>query len=277
MRPILTVGLATYDDYDGVFFTIQSIRMHHMAENIEFIVLDNNPESKHGEETKKFVETQVKGKYIPYTDKSSSFSKYEIIKYATGKYYLGLDCHVLLMPDAISHLLRYFEQHYNCRDIVQGPLVYDDLHHISTHFEPGWSGGMYGKWQTDKESFDRGIPFEIQMNGMGLFACETSNWPLINPHFKGFGGEEFYIQEKFRCNGGKAMCLPQLQWMHRFARPHGIPYKNIWEDRVWNYYLGWWELFPDVNHPMILSIEEHFQQYLSMKTINDIFEEVINL
>ena len=38
----LTIGMATYDDYDGVFFTIQSLRMHHRICNtdaVQFVVM----------------------------------------------------------------------------------------------------------------------------------------------------------------------------------------------------------------------------------------------
>ena len=272
----LTIGFSIYDDYDGIFFTIQSLRMHHDLSDVEFIVIDNNPHSSQGKETKKFVENDVKGKYIPYTEKQSSFTKYEAIKHAGGKYYLGLDCHVLLMPNSISSLLKYFEEHVDCKDLIQGPLIYDDLVSISTHFKPVWSGGMYGTWDTD-DRYKEGKPFEIPMNGMGLFAFETTNWPGINQNFKGFGGEEWYIQEKFRNNGGKCVCLPQLKWLHRFNRPLGIPYVNTWEDRVWNYHLGWWELYNDVNHPLIRSIDEHFKDYISVQSIEQIFEDIINL
>jgi hypothetical protein len=41
--------------------------------------------------------------------------------------------------------------------------------------------------------------------------------------------------------GGKAICLPQFKWMHRFGRPNGVPYKLALEDRVWNYFVGWLE------------------------------------
>ena len=52
----LTVSMATYDDYDGCFFSIQSIRMHQdLPENTEFLVLDNNPESAHGKQLKHFA------------------------------------------------------------------------------------------------------------------------------------------------------------------------------------------------------------------------------
>jgi hypothetical protein len=272
----LSIGTSVFDDYNGIYFTIQSLRMHHNLTDAEFIVIDNNPDSKQGTETKKFVENDVKGKYIPYSDKQSTFTKYEALKYASRNYYLGLDCHVMLMPNAINELMHYFVTNPECKNLVQGPLIYDDIKSISTHFKPEWSGGMYGTWQTD-ERYKQDDPFSIPMNGMGLFACETRYFPQINQNFKGFGGEEWYFHEKIRRNGGHCICLPQLQWLHRFNRPDGIPYINTWEDRLRNYYIAWWELYPDVNHPMILSIEEHFKQYLSMDKINEIFEEVINL
>jgi hypothetical protein len=41
----LTIGMATYDDYDGVYFTIQSIRLSNpeLDGAVEFVVIDNNP------------------------------------------------------------------------------------------------------------------------------------------------------------------------------------------------------------------------------------------
>ena len=80
------------------------------------------------------------------------------------------------------------------------------------------------------------------MQGMGLFACRRVIWPDFNPAFRGFGGEEWYIHEKFRRNGGHVLCLPFLRWLHRFNRPQGIPYRNTFEDRIWNYLVGFQEL-----------------------------------
>ena len=50
----LTVSMATYNDYDGVYFTIQSIRLNHNID-CEFLVLDNNPLSKHSFALKNFL------------------------------------------------------------------------------------------------------------------------------------------------------------------------------------------------------------------------------
>jgi hypothetical protein len=42
----LTVGMATYDDYDGVYFSIQALRIYHpeILDGVEFIVIDNHPD-----------------------------------------------------------------------------------------------------------------------------------------------------------------------------------------------------------------------------------------
>jgi hypothetical protein len=59
---------------------------------------------------------------------------------------------------------------------------------------------------------------------MGVFSCRKGAWPGFNPMFRGFGGEEGYIHEKFRQAGGRCLCLPWLRWTHRFGRPAGIGY-----------------------------------------------------
>lgn len=41
----MTIGMAVYDDYDGVYFTIQATRLLQAADidDIAFLILDNNP------------------------------------------------------------------------------------------------------------------------------------------------------------------------------------------------------------------------------------------
>jgi hypothetical protein len=282
MKKLLTIGMATYDDYDGVFFTIQGLRMYHEACNtdvVEYVVLDNNPNSESGKATQRFVENGLNklGRYIPKEDKCSSFNKYEIAKHALGKYVLILDCHVLLVQNAINSLLDYYLENKNCKDLVQGPLVYDDLNNVSTHFDPNWSGDMYGTWGTDHEKYKLNKPFEILMQGMGLCSFEKKNWPGISEHFKGFGGEEGYIAEKFRRNGGKNICLPKLGWLHRFGRPLGVKYPLILEDRIWNYFVGWLEITQDPEHEMIKQIFTYFKPKIPEGSIENIFSQATNL
>jgi len=261
---LLTIGMAVYDDYDGVYFTLQSLRMYHKicnTDQIEFIVIDNNPNGKHSPVISKLMKT-VNGKYIPYTEKASSFNKYKVVEQSTGKYVIIMDCHVLLVENAIDILLDYYNNHPNCKDLIQGPLLYNDLKTISTHFDQVFRGHMYGIWATNKEAYNKGEPFEIPMQGMGFLSFERANWPGINNNFIGFGAEEWYIAEKFRQNGGKNICIPQLKWVHRFDGPEGVKYPLCLEDRVWNYFVGWYELYKDYNHQMIKDAYNHFKNEL---------------
>jgi hypothetical protein len=85
------------------------------------------------------------------------------------------------------------------------------------------------------------------MQGLGAFSCRTDAWPGFHPGFRGFGGEEGYLHEKFRRAGGRCLCLPWLRWMHRFGRPRGVPYPLTIEDKLRNYVLGHTELGLDLS------------------------------
>jgi len=91
---------------------------------------------------------------------------------------------------------------------------------------------------------------------MGLFACFRRQWLGFNHRFRGFGGEEGYIHEKVRQNGGRVLCLPFLRWTHHFDRPAGTRYTNIWNDRIRNYLIGWHELGLD-KEPVLKHFSEH--------------------
>jgi hypothetical protein len=182
----------------------------------------------------------------------------------------------MIKSGGIDKLLEYYSSNPNCKDIVQGPLWHDNLINYSTQFSSAWRNSMYGTWHTNKAGFDSGQPFEISMMGLGMFSCETKNWLGFNEHFRGFGGEEGYIHEKFRRNGGKAICIPQLMWVHRFGRPDGVKYPLKTEDRVFNYFVGWLELTQDTNHEMIKGTYDHFKDKIPNK-IDQLLEEAKKL
>ena len=269
---MLTIGMSSFDDFDGVYFTLQSLKMHHsLPRKVEFIVVDNNPDSNHGRETAKFVKSWIKGKYIEYKDKKSTSSRNEIFKQATNPYVLCLDCHVLLKEGAVDSLVDYYSKNPNTKNLISGPLYFDDLKDYATHFYPKWRSFMYGVWDSDKEQCEAGEPFEIPMMGLGLFSCKKEHWPGFNERFTGFGGEEGYIHEKFRRNGGKCVCLPQLGWIHRFGRPNGVPYPNLIEDRFRNYLIGWKELGDET---FINSIFAEFGKTIPVERMSQIYNEV---
>ena len=252
----LTIAMATYDDFDGVYFTVQSIRVFHseVADEIDFLVLDNQPGTAHGNSVRQLGHWIPELRYLPYTRTRGTAVRDVLFREATSEFVLCIDPHVLIAPGALARLIDYLKAHRDTSDLMQGPLLYDDLRHLSTHFEPQWRAGMFGTWATDARGTDPdAAPFEIGMQGLGLFACRRDAWPGLNPRLRGFGGEEGYLHEKVRRAGGRTICLPFLGWLHRFGRPNGTGYRNAWEDRIRNYGLMYDELGWDPS-PMI----EHF-------------------
>ncbi len=358
-KPKLTIGLAHFDDFDGVYFTVTSLALHHALglNDVELIVVDNSPGSAHGKAVANFLgkirESWPGVKYIPMPENTGTTQPRErIFAEATGEAVLVMDCHVLLHAGSLQRLLAFYAANPDCKDILSGPLVYDDLRGISTHFAPEWRSEMWGTWATDprcdpnvwrcpcgkttfrvapppqppseppppgveyttapphvhyygvddtapfetmtgsgygdviwkqgwppygfacgclpplpgwgehehalraaryQQSWEFTEPFEIPGQGLGLFTCRRDAWLGFNPHFRGFGGEELYIHEKFRQAGHKALCLPFLRWSHRFGRPGGVRYPLTKYNKVRNYVLGHQELGLD-----LAPVHEHF-------------------
>lgn len=266
----LTVGTLTCEDHDGLFFTLQSIRMFHpeVLDEIEFLVLDNRPGSAHGkcnENLSHWIKEPIR--YVPLPDGRGTSERTRIFDMATTPYVLCLDSHVLLVPGSLRRLIDYFDGGKDDGNLLQGPLVYDDLKNISTHFEPVWRDQMWGIWATDERGKGE-EPFEIPAQGLGVFACRMNSWLGFNHEFRGFGGEECYIHEKFRQAGRRTMCLPWLKWLHRFGRPAGVAYPLRTEDRIRNYLIGHAELGLDPA-PVI----EHFTPIVGIARIEAMLEE----
>lgn len=240
MTPDLSVALTVYDDYDGAFFTLQSIRMHHSAFNFKIIVVDQNPESEYGKLLKSFVEN-IGGKYLPQTDLSGpSHGRNLCMETADTPWVLMMDCHVLLTPDALNHLRIAIEtQTVLSSDLIHGPLLYDRLDDMASHWKPGWNEDCYGTWAFDvRASHEHGQPFEIPMSGVGLMVVNKDYWPTYNADFRGFGAEEWYLHRKYMLQGGRVMCIPGFRWMHRFGRMPHIKYNLNLENKLYNTFLG---------------------------------------
>jgi hypothetical protein len=255
----LTIGMATYDDFDGVYFSIQALRMYHpeVFDEVEYIVIDNHPDGPCSEALKSLDAWIPNYRYVPELLRTgTSQSRNLVFKEASGEFVLCMDCHVFIVPGALRRLLDYFAAHPQTSDLLQGPLLLDDLTTLATHFKPSWGAGMFGQWDLDQAGADlNAAPFEIPMQGLGLFACRRDAWLGFHPDFRGFGGEEGYIHEKFRQHGRRTLCLPFLRWLHRFSRPMGVPYPAPWDDRIRNYLIGYRELGLSSD-----AMEEHFQE-----------------
>lgn len=245
----LTLGMAVYDDYHGAIFTSQSLALYHALYDWEIVIVDNNPKSAHGRETAGFARSVAGRKdgvvrYIPMPEGGgTSQPRNRVFQEARGEIVACMDSHILLAPSSLEKLVGWFDEHPDSLDLMQGPLVYDDLGNVSTHFDETWREEMEGTWQTDPRGLNPdGEPFDIPAQGLGFFACRKAAWLGFNPHFRAFGGEECYIHRKFRKAGRRTLCHPALRWWHRFGRPEGVRYTLSRYRKVRNYVLGRLEL-----------------------------------
>lgn len=256
--PRLTVGMACYRDFDGVYFTLRSLQLHHpeIWDDMQVIVVDNCPEFPQrpadfaGPHTpSERIRTLVArhgGVYVPASSpQGTAFPRDLIFQIAEGDIVICVDSHVLLEPGAFSKTVAWMESNPDCNDLIQGPMLYDDGT-VCDHLRDTWGGNMWGQWgdADPRSKAGAGEPFEIQMHGLGLFGCRRGAWLGFNPHFRAFGGEEGYIHEKYRKAGRRTLCLPWLRWAHRFnetsqdVRPA--------RDTIRNYVLGFSELDMDL-------------------------------
>lgn len=251
----LTLGMATFDDFHGVYFTVHAAIMYHGEHINEIVIVDNNPDSKHGKATAAFAANLPHiVRYVPYTEKQGTANtRNKVIATALSPNVVVCDPHILFPNGSIKAVRDYFNANPNTKNLIQGPLLYDNHIQVSTHFNDVWGAEMWGQWDTDKDAYERGEPFEIPAQGLGVFATRKDCWLGFNPDFRGFGGEEHYIHIKYRQNGRKTICVPEFLWVHRFGRPDGAPYPLKKYDKVHNYLVGFKELGLDPE-----PIRQHF-------------------
>lgn len=148
-----TVAMATYDDFSGVFFSVQALRMYQDMENVEILILDNNPKSEDGRATKQFAENSTQGdiRYATFEDNNgTSSTRHKLFDLARGEVVIVMDCHVLLAANAINRFKKFWESADSemQKNLFTGPLIMDNLKWQQTHFELEWRDEMWGTWAT---------------------------------------------------------------------------------------------------------------------------------
>jgi len=170
MSPKLTVGMAHYDDFPGVWATVQSVFLHNQwedAKNVEVVIVDTSPP---GSEHKRLVQGMVNKhlsnnhiiKYVELPEVvGTTYPRDLIFQIATAPYTVVMDCHVMLPPNALLRLSDWFPRQEDQLSLVHGPMWYDDLGEPATHFADQFRGGMWGTWSTVWQS-PKGFMFSCE-------------------------------------------------------------------------------------------------------------------
>lgn len=160
MKPRITFGMAHCDDFEGLWATVQSIFLHNDWDrpgDVQIVIVDTSPI---GSDARRLVQGFVeKGgndfpgsrtKDFKYVDMAgfagTTLPRDVIFDHADAPFVCVMDCHVMLRKDAHRKLLDWFEANPDCQDLIHGPMIYDNLHAMSTHFADQFRGGMWGTW-----------------------------------------------------------------------------------------------------------------------------------
>lgn len=218
-EPDLSVTMAVVNDFDGVYFTIQDIRNQHDCSNVEFVVVDNKPESPSSKLIKGFLDKirRVTGgaQYIPLEmPRGTSPPRDLAIRSAKAPNVLHVDSHIGLRPGAWNSLLDYWKENPDSDDILSGPMVLDafDIHY--THFDANWRSEMWGTWSLAwtcscfspspyrKESGSPPLRFSIQFPVDGSSA-EAFEKPAV---FRALCMDLVPVTQCSRCGTGLPVC-----------------------------------------------------------------------
>lgn len=156
MPPLLTIGMATFEDYSGCYETIQKLRIYHAEamRDVEILVIDNQPSYKFSSSLKGHIEHMCQGRgvagarYVAMPEPiGTSAPRQRVFDEATGDAVLCIDSHVSIYPGAIARLIEWYRKHPGSNDLLSGPIVFDGLgDQISTQFDGRWRGEMWGTW-----------------------------------------------------------------------------------------------------------------------------------
>lgn len=261
--PRFTLGMAVSNDFNGVWMTCQTAILNNpeLMKEGEIIIIDNDPDSEEGKQTAEYAKKNRIINYVPMKARKGTAVRGLLFSRATSPIVVCVDAHVLLPGRSLMSVVEWLETNKEAPFIVSGPMLHDDGIEFETQWDPAWRNGMFGTWASDQRAKTQEDAFEIPMCGLGAFASRVEWWQGFSPLFSGFGGEEFYIHEKYRRAGGKAMCLPSFKWNHRFQRVNrGYSYP-AWV-QVRNYVVGWTELGLDV-----AALLAHFKEIFGDKVM----------
>jgi hypothetical protein len=220
MRKI-TIGMAHHTDYHGVYFSIQDIYKElifndrqDLLDRLEFLIIENAKDNKHAQSVKHLKNATGLGDKFRVIDleenHGTSCTRNKLIEEANTEFVLVIDCHVFLCPvvETLDKLFDFIDQYPNIKNLYQGPLVYDNMKVISTHFNDEWGSGMWGRWgsawscKCGKTSFsiinaDNKCRFVDLLNQKEVKECDFCN-TAFKDDLDFSGHEKFLIDSKMK-------------------------------------------------------------------------------
>ena len=222
-RRDLTVAMATYDDLDGVFFTVTSRAGAPPGRGGPPPVPGaRQPSRRTGGADDRRLLRHPTGRSATCRSRSSPApqpaTRCSPRRRRTGCSSWTATCSCCPAPS--PRCVPTSTPAPDAADLIQGPLCDGGGAPLRHAFRRrvGW---RHARPLGDDRAPNRRstvTPSRSRRRASGCSPAGGDRWPGLHPHLRGFGGEERYVHEQIRRAGGRALCLPGLRWAHRFER-----------------------------------------------------------
>lgn len=193
--PLLTIGMVTDGDFDGVYFTVQALNMYHeeVLDDVELLLIDIAPGGRHSSPLKNLMAHVPGGRYVACGHPGGATSRNLVFRQAHGEFVLYIAPRVLIAPDSLKQLLGHLKENRQSGDLLWGSMLHSH--------GPVDSSCAHG------------------LDASCALVCRRDAWSVMNPRLRGHGGQSGYLEELFRRAGGSVRHLPCLRYVERSAKP----------------------------------------------------------
>lgn len=165
----LSIVLPVYRDYGGVWAAVFERLVAELFKNPDdriihqIIVVNNDPEGPDDKLVTSLAGSGPKDmvKVVRCDKPGTAQAKEAGIQAATGDVVVVMDSHVIPAPGCLESVLIYFQDPSQSRDLLQGPLLYQNFQTMQTHFDSRWRGQMLGTWGLAWEDPEDGETFSL--------------------------------------------------------------------------------------------------------------------
>jgi len=126
-KVFLTIGMPHFQDWEGAWATVQSVLGEAVSagirEQIEIVVVDQSPESAHGEKVRGMLSGWVpRSKYVAQENLGTAAGKNAVFQNASGEWVILLDCHASLKPGSLRKIYDFAAKHRNDENLYSGVM-----------------------------------------------------------------------------------------------------------------------------------------------------------
>ena len=221
---LLSIVIPVRGRENELWFTLQGLLHAGFHDRVEFIVVDNEPSKAVRDVCDYFARPMLR--YIEAGDvKGVNYPRSVGAGAAKGAWLMMLDSHVLMAPGSCSTIMeRINSDIYPARSLVHcgvsfgGPQVWGS-------YRLTLEKNFWGRWHYLVRS-DTQLPYPIAATGNWCFITRLADWHScggLNDAFRGYGGDEIYLQLKYWRAGGQVLLDPLLKGCHWSGpRAYGI-------------------------------------------------------